>query len=145
VYGAGHSEKIISKVLKGRRQEVFLATKFAVDRSGSTMRINGSPEYLTKACDASLERLGTDYIDLYYCHRIDPTVYVFTDIVASQPSPIYAYKSRFFSQIEDTVGAMAKLVEKGKVRYLGLSECSADTLRRAYKVHPIAAVQVEYR
>jgi aryl-alcohol dehydrogenase-like predicted oxidoreductase len=129
VYGAGHSEKIISKVLKGRRQEVFLATKFAVDRSGSTMRINGSPEY----------------IDLYYCHRIDPTVYVFTDIVASQPSPIYAYKSRFFSQIEDTVGAMAKLVEKGKVRYLGLSECSADTLRRAYKVHPIAAVQVEYR
>ncbi|CAO3697128.1 unnamed protein product [Umbelopsis ramanniana] len=121
VYGAGHSEKIISKVLKGRRQEVFLATKFAIDRSGSTMRINGSPEYLTKACDASLERLGTDYIDLYYCHRIDPTV-----------------------PIEDTVGAMAKLVEKGKVRYLGLSECSADTLRRAYKVHPIAAVQVEY-
>ncbi|KAH8547784.1 putative oxidoreductase, partial [Umbelopsis sp. PMI_123] len=121
VYGAGHSEKIISQVLKSRRQEVFLATKFAVERSGNISRINGSPEYLTKACDASLERLGTDYIDLYYCHRIDPKV-----------------------PIEVTVGAMAKLVEQGKVRYLGLSECSADTLRRAYKVHPIAAVQVEY-
>jgi predicted oxidoreductase len=79
VYGSGHSEKIISKVLKGRRQEVFLATKFAVERSGSTAKINGSPEYLTKACDASLERLGTDYIDLYYCHRIDPNVYVFSE------------------------------------------------------------------
>lgn len=90
MYGAGHSEKIISKVLKGRRQEVFLATKFAIDRSGSTMKINNSPEYLTKACDASLERLGTDYIDLYYCHRIDPTVYVIIEIVSFQPSPIYA-------------------------------------------------------
>ncbi|GAB5591212.1 hypothetical protein Unana1_06112 [Umbelopsis nana] len=121
IYGMGHSEKVISKILKDRRKDVFLASKFAIDRTSGTVRINGTPEYLTKACDASLERLGTDYIDLYYCHRIDPSV-----------------------PIETTVGAMAKLVEQGKVKYLGLSECSSETLRRAHKVHPITAVQVEY-
>ncbi|KAG2179876.1 hypothetical protein INT43_003662 [Umbelopsis isabellina] len=121
IYGQGHSEKIISKVLKNHRKEVFLATKFAIDRSNGQFRINGTPEYLKKACDASLQRLGTDYIDLYYSHRIDPN-----------------------TPIEDTVGAMAELVKEGKVKYLGLSECSAETLRRAHKVHPITAVQVEY-
>ncbi|CAM0139483.1 hypothetical protein VKS41_004707 [Umbelopsis sp. WA50703] len=121
VYGNGHSEKIVSRVLKGRRKDVFLATKFAIDESSGVMKINGSPEYLRKACDASLQRLGTDYIDLYYYHRIDRN-----------------------TPIEDTVGAMAELVKEGKVKYLGLSECSAETLRRAYKVHPITAVEIEY-
>ncbi|KAJ2960997.1 hypothetical protein NQZ79_g3762 [Umbelopsis isabellina] len=121
VYGNGHSEKVISRVLKDNRKDVFLATKFAIDHSGGSMKVNGSPEYLRKACDASLQRLGTDYIDLYYSHRIDRN-----------------------TPIEDTVGAMAELVKEGKVKYLGLSECSAETLRRAHKVHPITAVQVEY-
>ncbi|CAM0139484.1 hypothetical protein VKS41_004706 [Umbelopsis sp. WA50703] len=121
IYGMGHSEKIISKVLKDHRKEIFLATKFAIDRSNGGLRVNGTPEYLTKACESSLQRLGTDYIDLYYSHRIDPN-----------------------TPIEVTVGAMAELVKQGKVKYLGLSECSAATLRRAHKVHPITAVQVEY-
>ncbi|KAG2178642.1 hypothetical protein INT44_001795 [Umbelopsis vinacea] len=125
VYGNGHSEKIISKVLKNRRSDVFLATKFGIDSSSGTSTgtavANGDPEYLTKCCHESLERLGTDYIDLYYCHRIDKNI-----------------------PIETTVAAMAKLVEEGKVKYLGLSECSPATLRRAHKVHPIAAVQMEY-
>ncbi|KAG2173007.1 hypothetical protein INT44_006980 [Umbelopsis vinacea] len=120
IYGAdGYSERIISKVIKDRRKDVFLATKFAFDIS--TGRVNGSPEYIAKACARSLERLGTDYIDLYYMHRMDPT-----------------------TPIEESVRAMAKLVEEGKVKYLGLSECSAETLRRAHKVHPITAVQIEY-
>ncbi|KAI9282894.1 aldo/keto reductase [Umbelopsis sp. AD052] len=121
IYGMGHSEKVISKVLKDRRKDVFLATKFAVDFSSGTVRVNGTPEYVAKACQLSLDRLGTDYIDLYYMHRIDPS-----------------------TPIEETVGAMAKLVEQGKVKYLGLSECSASTLRKAHKVHPITAVQMEY-
>ncbi|KAI8580479.1 hypothetical protein K450DRAFT_237235 [Umbelopsis ramanniana AG] len=121
IYGMGHSEKVIFKVLKDRRQDIFLATKFAVDFSSGTIRINGSPEYVAKACQASLERLGTDYIDLYYMHRMDPS-----------------------TPIEKTVGALAKLVEQGKIKYIGLSECSANTLRRAHKVHPITAVQMEY-
>ncbi|KAH8547781.1 aldo/keto reductase [Umbelopsis sp. PMI_123] len=121
VYGLGHNEKLISKVLKDRRKEVFLATKFAMDFSSGTGRINGSEEYVAKACAASLEKLGTDYIDLYFFHRIDRT-----------------------TPIEETVAAMAKLVEQGKVKYIGLSECSAETLRRAHKVHPITAVQMEY-
>ncbi|KAH8547783.1 aldo/keto reductase [Umbelopsis sp. PMI_123] len=121
LYGRGHSEKIISKIIKDRRKDVFLATKFAVDFSTGAPRINGSPEYVPKACAASLERLGTEYIDLYFVHRIDPTI-----------------------PIEETVAAMAKLVEQGKVKYIGLSECSAETLRRAHKVHPITAVQMEY-
>ncbi|KAH8548073.1 aldo/keto reductase [Umbelopsis sp. PMI_123] len=121
VYGNGHSEKIISRILKDRRKDVFLATKFGIDSSSGVTKANGDPEYLTKCCNESLERLGTDYIDLYYCHRIDKNI-----------------------PIETTVAAMAKLVEQGKVKYLGLSECSATTLRRAHKVHPITAVQVEY-
>ncbi|KAG2178641.1 hypothetical protein INT44_001794 [Umbelopsis vinacea] len=121
IYGKGHSEKTISQVLKGRRKDVFLATKFGIDNSSAVPKANGDPEYLTRCCDESLERLGTDYIDLYYVHRIDQDI-----------------------PIETTVAAMAKLVEQGKVKYLGLSECSAATLRRAHKVHPITAVQVEY-
>ncbi|CAO3697134.1 unnamed protein product [Umbelopsis ramanniana] len=120
IYGVdGYSERLIGKTIKDRRKDVFLATKFAFDiKKGG---VNGTPEYVRSACAASLERLGTDYIDLYYMHRIDPKV-----------------------PIEETVQAMAKLVEEGKVKYLGLSECSADTLRRAHKVHPITAVQIEY-
>ncbi|KAJ2957376.1 hypothetical protein NQZ79_g6899 [Umbelopsis isabellina] len=121
IYGMGHSEKVISKVLKDHRNEVFLATKFAIDFTGAVPRINGTPEYLRKACETSLQHLGTDYIDLYYSHRIDPT-----------------------TPIEVTVGAMADLVKQGKVKFLGLSECSAETLRRAHKIHPITAVQIEY-
>ncbi|KAG2178640.1 hypothetical protein INT44_001793, partial [Umbelopsis vinacea] len=121
VYGNGHSEKIISQYLKERRKDVFLATKFGIDHSSGTVKATGSPEYVEKCCNESLERLGTDYIDLYYNHRIDKDV-----------------------PIETTVAAMAKLVEEGKVKYLGLSECSSTTLRRAHKVHPITAVQVEY-
>jgi len=121
VYGNGYSERIISKVLKERRKDVFLATKFGIDRTGGGWNVNGKPEYLKAACDGSLERLGTDYIDLYYLHRVDKN-----------------------TPIEVTVAAMAELVKEGKVKYLGLSECSATTLRRAYKVHPITAVQVEF-
>lgn len=106
----------------GRRNEIFLATKFAntTDKDGNRT-VRGDYEYVKQACDRSLKRLGTESIDLYYAHRIDPKV-----------------------PIEKTVGAMAELVKSGKVRYLGLSECSAETLRRAYAVHPIAAIQMEY-
>ncbi|GAB5590240.1 hypothetical protein Unana1_05140 [Umbelopsis nana] len=121
VYGMGHSERIISQVLKDRRKDIFLATKFGIDREAGVGKVNGTPEYLTKACDESLKRLGTDYIDLYYLHRVDKN-----------------------TPIEVTVAAMTKLVEQGKVKYIGLSECSASTLRRAHKVHPITAVQMEY-
>ncbi|KAI8576249.1 hypothetical protein K450DRAFT_257831 [Umbelopsis ramanniana AG] len=121
VYGKGYSERLISQVLKDRRKDVFLATKFGIDYSSGDVKATGSPEYVEKCCNESLERLGTDYIDLYYNHRIDKDV-----------------------PIETTVAAMAKLVKEGKVKYLGLSECSAATLRRAHKVHPITAVQVEY-
>jgi aryl-alcohol dehydrogenase-like predicted oxidoreductase len=119
----GDSEMKVGKAIKGRRDEVILATKFGFTSSvGSPERkINGSPQYVRKACDASLQRLGVDYIDLYYLHRVDPD-----------------------TPIEDTVGAMGELVRAGKVKHLGLSEPSVATLRRASKVHPIAAVQNEY-
>ncbi len=124
VYGSGDNEELVGKTIQGRRNEVFLATKFANLRdkaTGAFLGISGKPQYVKVACDASLERLGVDYIDLYYQHRVDPN-----------------------TPIEDTVGAMARLVETGKVKYLGLSEASAATIRRAHAVHPITAVQSEY-
>ncbi|RZJ07849.1 MAG: aldo/keto reductase [Rubrivivax sp.] len=123
MYGVGANEKLLSHVLAGRRDEVFIATKFGHVRSadGTAVRIDGSPAYVRQACDASLKRLGVDYIDLYYQHRVDKTV-----------------------PIEETVGAMAELVKAGKVRHLGLSEAGATTIRRAHEVHAIAAVQTEY-
>jgi aryl-alcohol dehydrogenase-like predicted oxidoreductase len=123
MYGVGANERLLGKVLKTRRNEVVLATKFGnVRRSdGAFLGINGTPEYVRAACDASLERLGVDHIDLYFQHRVDPKV-----------------------AIEETVGAMAELVKAGKVHHLGLSEASANTIRRAAKVHPIAALQSEY-
>ncbi|MGP4016176.1 aldo/keto reductase [Saccharopolyspora sp. 5N708] len=117
VYGEGHNEKLISGLLAKRRDEVVLATKFGANKDSG----GGRPEYVRQAVDASLSRLGTDHIDLYYLHRLDPT-----------------------TPIEETVGALAELVQAGKVRHLGLSEISANTLRRAHAVHPIAAVQQEY-
>jgi aryl-alcohol dehydrogenase-like predicted oxidoreductase len=123
MYGSGHNEKLLGKALKGRFGKVTLATKFANMRGpkGEFLGINGKPEYVKQACEASLKRLGIDTIDLYYYHRVDPEV-----------------------PIEDTVGAMARLVKEGKVRYLGLSEVKGETLKRAYAVHPISAVQSEY-
>jgi aryl-alcohol dehydrogenase-like predicted oxidoreductase len=123
MYGVGENEKLVGKAIAGRRDEVTLATKFGNERNpdGSWIGINGRPEYVHSACNASLERLGIDVIDLYYQHRVD------TD-----------------TPIEETVGAMAGLVEQGKVRYLGLSEASAETIRRAEAVHPITALQTEY-
>ena len=123
MYGTGENEKLLSKVLKERRDEVVLATKFGVVRGddGSFVGLSGKPEYVVRACDASLQRLGVDHIDLYYQHRVDPT-----------------------TPIEDTVGAMSRLVEAGKVRHLGLSEAAAATLRRASEVHEITALQTEY-
>lgn len=123
VYGAGHNEELLGEVLRPRRDEVILASKFGAVRSpdGLGYRVDGRPEYVREACDASLKRLGFDVIDLYYQHRVDPD-----------------------TPIEETVGAMSALVAAGKVRFLGLSECSATTLRRAHAVHPISAVQVEY-
>ncbi|KAI9202309.1 aldo/keto reductase [Polychytrium aggregatum] len=124
IYGYGDNERLLAKVLATRRDSVFLCTKFGIvrDRTDPTVRgFSGTPEYVRKACEASLERLQVQTIDLYYLHRADPNI-----------------------PIEVTVAAMAELVKEGKVRYLGLSEVSGDTLRRAYAVHPIAAVQVEY-
>jgi aryl-alcohol dehydrogenase-like predicted oxidoreductase len=123
MYGVGANERLLAKVLGTRREEVVLATKFGNVRGsdGANLGINGSPEYVHAACDASLKRLGVDHIDLYYQHRVDPKV-----------------------AIEETVGAMADLVKAGKVRYLGLSEASASTIRRASQVHPISALQSEY-
>jgi aryl-alcohol dehydrogenase-like predicted oxidoreductase len=122
-YGNGRNETLVGKAVRERRQEVVVATKFALVRSetGAFVGVSGRPDYVKKACAASLSRLGIDAIDLYYQHRVDPEV-----------------------PIEDTVGAMAELVQEGKVRRLGLSECSPATLRRAHQVHPIAAVQTEY-
>jgi aryl-alcohol dehydrogenase-like predicted oxidoreductase len=121
MYGFGHNEELVGRAIAGRRSEVFLATKFGNlgGRGGKTA--DGRPEYVLSACDASLRRLGVEVIDLYYQHRVDPAV-----------------------PIEDTVGAMAKLVEQGKVRFLGLSEARPETVRRAHEVHRIAAVQNEY-
>jgi aryl-alcohol dehydrogenase-like predicted oxidoreductase len=123
VYGRGHNEELVGKAIRDRRDKVFLATKFANirDEKGAFVDVSGKPDYVLKACDASLKRLGVDVIDLYYQHRVDVN-----------------------TPIEDTVGAMAKLVAQGKVRYLGLSEAGAKTIRRAHKVHPIAALQSEY-
>lgn len=122
IYGV--SEIQVGKALRGRRAGVILATKFGfvlTDRPGVERVLNGSPEYVRRACDTSLKRLGLDYIDLYYLHRVDPSV-----------------------PIEETVGAMAQLIQLGKVRHLGLSEVSAATIQRAHAVHPIAAVQTEF-
>ena len=122
MYGWGHNETVIGRALKGKRDRVVLATKFGQTQNpGGPNGVNGRPEYVIQACDASLKRLGVDVIDLYYQHRVDPSV-----------------------PIEETVGAMAKLVEQGKVRHLGLSEAAPERIRRAHKVHPIAAVQTEY-
>jgi aryl-alcohol dehydrogenase-like predicted oxidoreductase len=126
MYGPYTNERLVGGAIKDRREEVFLATKFAIRLEPAadgtlTRSIDGSPEYVRSACDASLQRLGVEHIDLYYQHRVDPN-----------------------TPIEDTVGAMAELVAAGKVRYLGLSEASAETIRRAHAVHPITAVQTEY-
>jgi aryl-alcohol dehydrogenase-like predicted oxidoreductase len=123
MYGPFTNERLVGKAIAGRRDEVQLATKFGNERrpDGSRVGINGTPEYVRIACNASLQRLGTEYIDLYYQHRVDPNV-----------------------PIEETVGAMAELVEAGKVRHLGLSEASAATIRRAHATHPITALQTEY-
>jgi aryl-alcohol dehydrogenase-like predicted oxidoreductase len=118
-YGQGHNEELVGKAIKGRRAEVVLATKFG--NLMATHSVDGRPEYVVQACERSLKRLGVDTIDLYYQHRIDPKV-----------------------PIEDTVGAMAKLVKEGKVRALGLSEAHPTTIRRAHRVHPIGAVQTEF-
>ena len=123
MYGKGHNEELLSEILRTRRSEVVLATKFGVVRTEDpTYRgVDGSPEYIRKACDASLKRLGIDVIDLYYQHRVDPN-----------------------TPIEESVGALAELVKEGKIRYIGLSEAGANTIRRAAAVHPIAALQTEY-
>src|SRR5213076_2586620 len=124
MYGPFTNEELVGRALRGRRDGVVLATKFGIVRdleSRMVRAISGRPDYVREACDASLRRLGVDTIDLYYQHRVDPSV-----------------------PIEDTVGAMADLVRAGKVRHLGLSEAGADTIRRANAVHPIAALQSEY-
>ncbi|KAA8474470.1 aryl-alcohol dehydrogenase-like predicted oxidoreductase [Arcticibacter tournemirensis] len=124
VYGIGDNEELLRKAYSDRWNDLVLATKFGFvrDKNNPEVRqLNGSPEYVKSACEASLKRLGREAIDLYYLHRVDPN-----------------------TPIEETVGAMAELVKEGKVRYIGLSEVSGDTLRRAHKVHPITAVQTEY-
>ena len=125
MYGPFTNEQLIGRSLKetGRRNDLVLATKFGIERdaSGAMIGINGRPDYVRKACEGSLKRLGVDHIDLYYQHRVDPEV-----------------------PIEETVGAMAELVDAGKVRYLGLSEAGPETLRRAFSTHPISALQSEY-
>ena len=122
MYGWGHNETLLGKALRGRRDGVVLATKFGnMRKPDGTPGVDGRPEYVPRACDESLKHLGVDVIDLYYQHRVDPKV-----------------------PIEDTVGAMSRLVDAGKVRFLGLSEAAPPTIRRAHKVHPLAAVQMEY-
>lgn len=123
MYGYGHNEELLGKALKGRFGQVTLATKFANVRGpkGEFLGLNGKPDYVKKACELSLRRLGIDRIDLYYLHRVDPK-----------------------TPIEETVGAMSELVKEGKVRYIGLSEVKGETLKRAHAVHPISAVQSEY-
>ncbi len=122
LYGNGANEKLLARALKGRRDDYIVATKFGnVRRPDGTPDVDGRPEYVARACERSLERLGIDWIDLYYQHRVDDKV-----------------------PIEDTVGAMKRLVEQGKVRHLGLSEAAPQTIRRAHRVHPIAALQTEY-
>lgn len=123
IYGCGTNEQLVGRAIKDRRSRVVLATKFGNvrDAQGKFIGVSGKPEYVRACCEASLKRLGLDVIDLYYQHRVDPDV-----------------------PIEETVGAMAELIRAGKVRHLGLSEASAATIRRATKVHPIAALQTEY-
>lgn len=123
MYGRGANERLVGKAIAGRRDGVVLATKFGIVRTDDPRHraVNGRPEYVRAACDASLQRLGVDHIDLYYQHRVDPR-----------------------TPIEETVGAMADLVAAGKVRYLGLSEAAPETIRRAHAVHPISALQTEY-
>src|SRR5215831_14651007 len=124
VYGPHTNEELLGRAFRSRRQDIVIATKFGIQRdpkNPAARGINGRPEYVRQACEASLKRLGIECIDLYYQHRVDANV-----------------------PIEDTVGAMAELVRAGKVRYLGLSEASARTIRRAHAVHPISAVQSEY-
>jgi aryl-alcohol dehydrogenase-like predicted oxidoreductase len=123
MYGPFTNERLVGRAIADRRDQVVVATKFGNKRgeNGERLGIDGSPDYVRQACDASLERLGVDHIDLYYQHRVDPE-----------------------TPIEETVGAMKELVEAGKVRHLGLSEASPDTIRRAHAVHPITALQTEY-
>jgi len=124
IYGPYKNEELVGRAIKGKRDQVVLATKFGIVRDPSNPQIrgvSGKPDYVKRACEGSLRRLGVDYIDLYYQHRVDPD-----------------------TPIEETVGALAELVREGKVRHIGLSEASAGTLRRAVKVHPIAALQTEY-
>lgn len=124
MYGPWTNEKLVGKAIKNRRSEIILATKFGneIDDNGQrTGHVNGHPDYIRKSVEASLQRLGVDYIDLYYQHRVDPTV-----------------------PIEETVQAMAELVKEGKIRYIGLSEAAPETIRRAAKIHPITALQTEY-
>jgi aryl-alcohol dehydrogenase-like predicted oxidoreductase len=123
MYGPFTNEQLVGRAIPGRRDEVVLATKFGIARGegGERLGVRGDPEYVRRACEASLRRLGVDHIDLYYQHRVDPKV-----------------------PIEETVGAMSELVEQGKVRFLGLSEAAPETLRRAHDVHPISALQTEY-
>jgi aryl-alcohol dehydrogenase-like predicted oxidoreductase len=122
MYGNGRNEELVGRALQGRREGVVLATKFGNIRTADGKPdVNGHPDYVPQACDASLQRLGVETIELYYLHRVDPKV-----------------------PIEDTVGAMGRLVERGKVRHIGMSEAGAATLRRAHAVHPIAALQTEY-
>jgi aryl-alcohol dehydrogenase-like predicted oxidoreductase len=124
LYGPLANEQLVAKAIKGNRSQYIIATKFGyeIDDSGQlTWQINGKPDYVRKAIDRSLKNLGTDYVDLYYLHRLDPN-----------------------TPIEDTVGAMSELVKEGKVRYIGLSEVSSETIRKAHQVHPLTAVQTEY-
>ncbi len=123
MYGSGHNEELLGRALRNRRHEAVIATKFGNVRGENRqfLGINGKPEYVRSACDASLRRLGVDVIDLYYQHRVDPN-----------------------TPIEDTVGAMSDLVRQGKVRFLGLSEAGPDTIRRAHAIHPITALQTEF-
>lgn len=123
MYGVGRNEELVGRAIRGKRDQVVLATKFGNmrGREGQFLGVNGRPDYVRESCEASLKRLGIDVIDLYYQHRVDPD-----------------------TPIEDTVGAMADLVRAGKVRYLGLSEAGAQTIRRAHAVHPITALQTEY-
>jgi aryl-alcohol dehydrogenase-like predicted oxidoreductase len=122
MYGWGHNELVLGRALKGRRDQIVVATKFGqTQRPGQSNGVNGRPDYVQKACEDSLQRLGIEVIDLYYQHRVDPDV-----------------------PVEETVGAMAQLVKQGKVRFLGLSEAAPDRIRRAHAVHPISAVQTDY-
>jgi aryl-alcohol dehydrogenase-like predicted oxidoreductase len=124
VYGPLKNEELVGRAIKGKRDQIVLATKFGIVRDPTNPNIrgvSGQPDYVTRSCEGSLQRLGVEYIDLYYQHRVDPN-----------------------TPIEETVGALAELVKEGKIRHIGLSEASASTLRRAAKVHPIAALQTEY-